>query len=181
MATAEVKLEGRLAAPAWVVWSRLSDLEALASWLDEADDIHVTGRGRFAKRRFRLGGRVVEDEVLELVPGRRLGLALRGLSPWLAGAYLRADLLADDDGTRLVLKLHLAIRPRWLGPIVKPLVRLRAEVALYRVLRAFRSWIEEQRAESAAGRAAISRPSSVRAGGRRLGASSVESERLAAL
>jgi len=143
MRTAEVKLEGTLAAAPEVIWSRLVDLEELPIWLEGVEGLTVIAEGPTTRRRFQLRNRALGDEVLA-VPGNRLGFAVTGISRWIPEAYLQAELYPDRDGTRLVTRLRLSLRPNLIAPLLRPIVRLRAEVWLLRAMRNLRSWIEER-------------------------------------
>jgi uncharacterized protein YndB with AHSA1/START domain len=133
-----------LAAPRDLVWSRLVDRDAVSGWLDDVD--HLTGSlDRFATRRATEPcSAAVEGRVLAIERERRLRVVLR--APWhlLREIELDLALVPEEVGTRLCLDAtyHLS----WLGWVVRPLVRLRADIALRRAARGFRAAVEDEAA-----------------------------------
>jgi len=131
-----------LAAPRDLVWRQLVDRESVSAWFDGIE--RLTGVGeRFATRRATEPcSSPVEGRVLELERERRLRLVLS--APWhlLREIELEIELTPDDYGTRV--ELSAAYRLRLLGWVVRPLVRLRAEIALRRASRGFRAAIEDE-------------------------------------
>lgn len=141
-----LQVRGFLAAPPDVVWRHLVDRDSVASWLDGIDAL--TGGGdRFTTRRAdEPSSAPVEGRVLQLVPGERLRIELR--APWrlLRGIELTIELTPVDGGTRI--GVEATYRLTLLGRLLRPLVRLRAEVALHRASRGFRSSLEDELARS---------------------------------
>lgn len=131
-----------LAAPRDLVWSRLVDRESVTGWLDDVD--RITGSPeRFATRRAAQPCSVpVEGQVLEIDRERRLRVVLR--APWhlLREIELELRLDPEDVGTRLAV--DATYRLSWLGWLVRPLVRLRADIAMRRAARGFRAAVEDE-------------------------------------
>lgn len=130
-----------LAAPRDLVWTRLVDRDAVAGWLDDVD--HLTGSPeRFATRRATEPCSVpIEGRVLTIERERRLRVLLS--APWHLLREIELDLRLhpEDVGTRL--SLDATYRLSWLGWLVRPLVRLRADIALRRAARGFRAAVED--------------------------------------
>lgn len=137
-----LQARGFLAAPPDVVWRHLVDRESVSSWLDGIE--RLTGGGdRFATRRASEPcSAAVEGRVLQLVAPERLRLVLR--APWrlLREIEISVELSAQDGGTRL--DAETTYRLTWLGRLLRPWVRLRAEIALHRASRGFRASVEDE-------------------------------------
>jgi len=135
-----------LAAPPEVVWRHLVDRDSVASWLEGIEAL--TGGGdRFATRRTSEPCSVpIEGRVLQLVPAQRLRVVLR--APWrlLREIELAVELTAAERGTRI--DAEVTYRLTLLGRLLRPLVRLRAEIALHRASRGFRAALEDELARS---------------------------------
>jgi hypothetical protein len=137
-----LQARGFLAAPPDVVWRHLVDRDSVSSWLDGIETL--TGRGdRFSTRRASEPcSAPIEGRVLQLVAAQRLRVVLRG--PWrlLREIELVVELAAADGGTRIDTEATYRLTP--LGRLLRPFVRLRAEIALRRASRGFRAALEDE-------------------------------------
>lgn len=133
-----------LAAPRDLVWSRLVDRDAVSGWLDDVD--HLTGSPeRFATRRANEPCSVpIEGSVLAIERERRLRVILR--APWHLLREIELDLRLQPAEVGTILSVDATWRLSWLGWLVRPLVRLRADIALRRAARGFRAAVEEEAA-----------------------------------
>ncbi|MBY0274663.1 hypothetical protein K2Z84_04915 [Candidatus Binatia bacterium] len=133
-----------LAAPRDLVWSRLVDRDAVAGWLDDVD--HLTGSPeRFATQcaAERCVG-PIEGRVLTIERERRLRVVLR--APWRLLREIDLDLRLQPAEVGTILSVDATWHLSWLGWLVRPLVRLRADIALRRAARAFRAAVEDDAA-----------------------------------
>ena len=132
-----------LAAPRDLVWSRLVDRDAVAGWLDDVD---LSGSPeRFATRRATEPcASPVEGRVLAIDRERRRRVVLR--APWRLMRRIEIDLQLhpEEVGTRLSVDATYGLS--WLGWVLRPLVRLRADIALRRAARSFRAAVEDEAA-----------------------------------
>jgi uncharacterized protein YndB with AHSA1/START domain len=131
-----------VAAPRDLVWRRLVDRDAVPGWLDDVDQLTGSAE-RFATRRAgERCGTPIEGRVTELQHERALRVRLR--APWhlLREIELGLRLESDEVGTRV--DVDATYHLRWLGWMLKPLVRLRAEIALHRAARGFRAALEDE-------------------------------------
>lgn len=117
----------------------------MSGWLDDVDQ--VTGSAeRFATRRATQPCSVpIEGRVLIIERERRLRVVLTASWHLLREIELDLQLDADEVGTRL--SLQATYRLRWLGWLARPLVRLRADIALRRAARGFRAAVEDEAAQ----------------------------------
>jgi uncharacterized protein YndB with AHSA1/START domain len=139
-----LEANGFLAAPLDVVWNQLVDRESVSDWLDGIEQLSGSG-ARFATRRAAQPcSAPIEGKVLRLERERRLVLLLR--APWhlLREIELDIELAPEDRGTRVALCATHRLRP--LGWLVRPLLRLRAQIALHRASRGFRAAIDDEMA-----------------------------------
>lgn len=132
-----------LAAPPGVVWGRLDDREAQAAWCESLASLSG-GRNLPTRRTTDPCSYPIVGTVEVMEPARRLAVTFR--APWrlLRSVALDVTLEPADDGTRLQGTVTYALRP--LGALLRPLVRLRAEIALHRVLRGLRAATETESA-----------------------------------
>ena len=133
-----------LAAPRDLVWSRLVDRDAVSGWLDDVD--HLTGSpGRFATQCAAepcVGP--IEGRVLAIERERRLRVVLR--APWRLLREIELDLRLEPAEVGTILSVDATWHLSWLGWLVRPLVRLRADIALRRAARGFRAAVEDEAA-----------------------------------
>ncbi|MBM4242896.1 MAG: hypothetical protein FJ148_03660 [Deltaproteobacteria bacterium] len=163
MSSFRLQASAVLASPRDLVWSRLVDREAVAGWLDDVD-ISGSPARLSTQRASRACCGAVEGLVLEIERERRLRVLLR--APWRLLREIELDLTVrpEDVGTRL--SVHATYHLSWRGWLVRPLVRLRADVALRRAARAFRAAVDAEatrrrrRAARATAPGAVLRPAS---------------------
>lgn len=132
-----------LAAHPEVVWGRIVDRESQAAWCEGL--VSLSGGKELVTRRAEDPcGCPIEGTVEAMEPGRRLAVTFR--APWrlLRSIGLDVTLEPADDGTRLAAVAIYTLRP--LGAVLRPLVRLRAEIAMHRVLRGLREATETETA-----------------------------------
>ena len=133
-----------LAAPRDLVWSRLVDRDAVSGWLDDVD--HLTGSPeRFATQCAAepcVGP--IEGRVLAIERERRLRVVLR--APWRLLREIELDLRLEPAEVGTILSVNATWHLSWLGWLVRPLVRLRADIALRRAARGFRAAVEDEAA-----------------------------------
>jgi uncharacterized protein YndB with AHSA1/START domain len=157
-----LEADGFVAAPPDVVWSQLVDRESVAAWVDDIEPLSGAGE-RFATRRSSAPcSPTIEGRVTHLERERRLALVLHG--PWrlLREIALEIDLSPDEGGTRVRLRAIHSLR--WAGLLLRPLLRLRAQIALHRASRGFRAAIDDEMARR---RRALARPRDRHAGAAR--------------
>lgn len=144
MPSFRVQASAVLAAPRDLVWSRLVDRDAVSGWLDDID--HLTGSSeRFATRRAKEPCSVpIEGRVLEIERERRLRVVLR--APWHLLREIELDLRLAPAEVGTILSVEATWHLSWLGWLVRPLVRLRADIALRRAARGFRAAVEDEAA-----------------------------------
>jgi uncharacterized protein YndB with AHSA1/START domain len=152
-----LRAAGVVNAPAELVWRHLVDRESVSSWLDGVE--RLTGAGdRFATRRANEPCSVpIEGRVLELGSDSHVRLLLR--APWRLLREIEVDiaLSPDPDGPGTDVVVHAVFRLRALAWLLQPLLRLRAEVALYRAVRGFRAAVEDEAARRRRPRPSIGR------------------------
>ncbi|MFN8602896.1 MAG: SRPBCC family protein [Candidatus Binatia bacterium] len=144
MPSFDVQASAVLAAPRDLVWSRLVDRDAVSGWLDDVD--HLTGSpGRFATQCAAepcVGP--IEGRVLAIERERRLRVVLR--APWRLLREIELDLRLEPAEVGTILSVDATWHLSWLGWLVRPLVRLRADIALRRAARGFRAAVEDEAA-----------------------------------
>lgn len=144
MPSFDVQASAVLAAPRDLVWSRLVDRDAVAGWLDDVD--RLTGSPEhFATQcaSERCSG-PIEGRVLAIERERRLRVVLR--APWRLLREIELDLRLQPAEVGTILSVEATWHLSWLGWLVRPLVRLRADIALRRAARAFRAAVEDEAA-----------------------------------
>lgn len=126
------------------MWSRLVDRDAVSGWLDDVD--HLTGSPeRFATQCAAepcVGP--IEGRVLAIERERRLRVVLR--APWRLLREIELDLRLEPAEVGTILSVDATWHLSWLGWLVRPLVRLRADIALRRAARGFRAAVEDEAA-----------------------------------
>ena len=126
------------------MWSRLVDRDAVSGWLDDVD--HLTGSpGRFATQCAAepcVGP--IEGRVLAIERERRLRVVLR--APWRLLREIELDLRLEPAEVGTILSVDATWHLSWLGWLVRPLVRLRADISLRRAARGFRAAVEDEAA-----------------------------------
>jgi uncharacterized protein YndB with AHSA1/START domain len=132
-----------LAAPRDLVWRRLVDRDAVAGWLDVVD-IPGSPKGFATRRATEPCCSPVEGRVLEIDRERRLRVVLS--APWRMLREIELDLRLDPEDVGTRLSVDATYELRWLGWLARPLVRLRADVALRRAARSFRAAVEDEAA-----------------------------------
>jgi hypothetical protein len=150
---------GFLAAPSDIIWDQLVDRESVSAWLEGIERLSGVGE-RFATRRATAPcSKPVEGRVLRMERPRRIGVVLR--APWRLLHEIELDIVLEpeDGGTRV--DLHATYRLRWLGGLVRPWLRLRAQIALHRASRGLRAAIDDEMARRRrfrGGRSGAARP-----------------------
>ena len=135
---------GFLAAPSDIVWGQLVDRESVSAWLEGIERLSGVGE-RFATRRAAAPcSQPIEGRILWMERPRRIGLVLR--APWRLLHEIELDIVLgpEDGGTRV--DLRATYRLRWLGWLVRPWLRLRAQIALHRASRGLRAAIDDEMA-----------------------------------
>ena len=138
MADLAIELSGRIDAPPEFVWSKLVDPDGSPDWLEDVQEVAVDG---FERRSWRAGERWVDGQLVELAPQRRLSVRLDAPNALVREARLSVDLRAEERGTGFTLAVDAS--PSGLGRMLRPWLRLRTEIAMYRAIRSFRSATEE--------------------------------------
>jgi len=137
--------EASLLASPDVVWGQLVDRDSVADWFEGLESLSGSTES-FSTRRATEGpcSCPLEGSVDALEPERHLAVTFR--APWrlLRSIALDVTLHPEDAGTRV--QILAAYELRGVGLLLRPLVRLRAEVALYRAVRAFRAAAEDETA-----------------------------------
>jgi uncharacterized protein YndB with AHSA1/START domain len=142
MSDFELSARGHLAASPAEVWSLLTDFEAAPIWLERAHAV-VGDEGGFSIQLAGSGaGHSLEGEIVEVEPQARLDVRLRDPSSLLRETEVRMLLGSAEEGTEFAVDVLGRLGP--IGSLVAPLLRLRAEVELHRVIRGFRAAIEER-------------------------------------
>lgn len=132
-----------LAAPPDLVWSRLVDRDAVAGWLDDVD-ISGSPKGFATRRATEPCCSPVEGRILEIDREHRLRVVLR--APWRMLREIELDLRLDPEDVGTRLSVDATYELSWVGWLARPLVRLRADVALRRAARSFRAAVEDEAA-----------------------------------
>lgn len=137
--------EASLLASPDVVWGQLVDRDSVADWFEGLESLSGSNES-FSTRRATEGpcSCPLEGSVDAFEPERHLAVTFR--APWrlLRSIALDVTLRPEDAGTRVELGARYELRG--IGALLRPLVRLRAEVALYRAVRAFRAAAEDESA-----------------------------------
>lgn len=95
----------------------------------------------------------IEGRVLTIERERRLRVVLG--APWHLLRRIDLDLRLEPAEVGTILAVDATWHLSWLGWLVRPLVRLRADIALRRAARGFRAAVED---EAARRRRATARP-----------------------
>ncbi len=145
--------EASLLASPDVVWGQLVDRDSVAGWFEGLESLSGSNES-FSTHRATDGpcSCPLEGSVDAFEPQRHLAVTFR--APWrlLRSIALDVTLEPEDGGTHV--RIRASYELRGVGALLRPLVRLRAEVALYRAVRAFRAAAED---ESAARRRRVPR------------------------
>ncbi len=142
MADSTLHHSGRLDIVPEAVWPALSDLDRVADWHDAIVGSAAVPGGDPTRRRWRVGSRWIEGEIVGLEPQRRIAVRLREPATLVREALVTVTVEPAERGTTLRIELSLTT-PALAAPL-GPWLRLRAEVELHRALRSFRSWLGDR-------------------------------------
>ncbi len=126
-----VAISHEVGVPASRFWSVLADLESVSRYLPGLTESRVEGTAGVGARRTCVNerGEKWSEEVLDWKPGRSMSLRFVSeapdfpypLDPMVGGWQLEE---MADDRCRVTVWWSLTVRPRWLAPLVVPLVEI---------------------------------------------------------
>lgn len=127
-----------------VVWGQLVDCDSVSAWFEGIESLSGSAESFSTRRGTEPCACPVEGCVGDFDPERRLRVTFR--APWrlLRSIELEVTLRPEDGGTRVDALATYELRG--LGVLLRPLVRLRAEIALHRAARALRAATEDESA-----------------------------------